>query len=119
MIAQAWTTVALLVVVSVATKMAADPLSSATTLAARDLLQRALHRRDMAYETTEDPLLRFQHFVTAAATLSAARSLAADRDLERSSGVDVARLARSLDSQMSKSRQSALASAPPTESTSS
>lgn len=72
--------------------------------AAADLVQRALQWREAAVQDT-DPALRLQHAAAAHAYMAAARALARDTTLEQRVGVDVARLARSMERRVGEARQ--------------
>lgn len=103
MLAQAVSTTAILLGVSLLSKLLLEthvPVGGH----AHELLRQAVHWRDVALQDA-DPATRLQHLATAAALLQAARTIARDADLERASGVDVPRLARSLETQVVDVRQ--------------
>jgi hypothetical protein len=104
MLAHAMTTTAALVVLSLVSKVLLE--SHESTAAALELLRQATHWRDVAAQEA-DVALQLQHAATAAALLTAARTVVRDVDLERASGTDVPRLARSLTRQLARARQSA------------
>ena len=105
MIAQAASTTGVLLLVALISKVMYEDAraTSSTTSAAVELLQRAIQWREYA---TQDgnASLRLQHAAMAAAMLEAARSIARERDLERAAGIDVSRLARSMDAQLNEAR---------------
>ena len=72
---------------------------------AAELFRQALHWREIATQDN-DSALRLQHAASASAMLQAARTLLRDADLERATGMDVSRLARTLDAQLAEARQS-------------
>lgn len=103
MLQHALTVTAVLVLVSLFSKLLADEHHAGGRTV--ELLQQALHMRDVATQDA-DPALRLQHAASAVAFLQAARTMARDADLERESGVDVPRLARSLEARVMEARQS-------------
>ena len=106
MIAQAASTTGVLLLIALISKVMYEDAraTSSTTGAAVELLQRAIQWREYA---TQDgnASLRLQHAAMAAAMLEAARSIARERDLERAAGIDVSRLARSMDAQLTEARE--------------
>ena len=106
MITQAASTTGVLLLAAVLAKVMYEDAraSSSTTNAAVEFLQRAIQWRE--YSTQDGHAgLRLQHAAMAVAMLEAARSLARERDLERAAGLDVSRLARSLEAQLIEARQ--------------
>lgn len=75
----------------------------------QEVLRLCLHWRDVAHNT-DDLVLKMQHVATSLAMLNAARCMTSDRDLEQLYAIDVTRLMRSLESLMTKTRQSVAAS---------
>lgn len=72
-----------------------------------DLVRQAMHWRDVALKgDKDDALLRLQHHAMALALLHASRTLKSDPELERAVGFDVARTARSLETKLTRARQS-------------
>jgi predicted exporter len=72
-----------------------------------DLVRQAMHWRDVALRgDKQDEALRLQHLAMALALLHASRTLKSDADLERLVGFDVARTARSLETKLTRLRQS-------------
>jgi hypothetical protein len=104
MLTHALTTTGALMVVSLVSKVLLE--SHESTAAALELLRQASHWRDAAAQEA-DVALKVQHAATAAALLTAARTVVRDVDLERASGTDVPRLARSLTRELARARQSA------------
>lgn len=102
--AQAVSTTGALFVLSIVTKLLLENRGEASE-SAHELLRQALHWREVSAQDADDAL-RLQHASTAAALLQAARTVARDADLERAAGVDVPRLARSLEARVSDARQS-------------
>lgn len=90
-------------VVSLVTRLFGDPDASSAEQSG-DLIQMALHWRDVAAQDT-DAALRLQHASTAAAYVHAARALTRDDALDRTVGLDVARLARHMDKRVVEARQ--------------
>ena len=82
----------------------------------RMLVDQSLHWRDVA-TNDKNPVVKLEHFVTASTFLNAARSIANDVEVERASGIDVARLAQELEREVvacrPKSRQNVLAATKP------
>ena len=107
MFAQAVSTTTVLFLVALLSKLLYEP-GHETASHAHELLRQAVHLRDVAQQDTE-PTLKLQHAAAAAATLQAARTIARDTDLERASGLDVPRLARSLDTLVTEARRQTLA----------
>lgn len=105
MIAQAASTTGVLLLVAVMAKVMYEDArsSSSTTSAAVEFLQRAIQWREYATQDGHAGL-RLQHAAMAVAMLDAARVLARERDLERASGMDVSRLARSFEAQLMEAR---------------
>ena len=105
MIAQAASTTGILLLTAVMAKVMYEDAraSSSTTNAAVEFLQRAIQWREYATQDGHAGL-RLQHAAMAVAMLDAARGLARERDLERAAGIDVSRLARSLETQLSEAR---------------
>ena len=103
MLAQAASTTAVLLLLSLLTKLLFEAHEGVGSHA-RELLRQALHWRDVAAQDA-DGALRLQHAATASALLQAARTLLRDVELERASGVDVPRLARSLETLVAEARQ--------------
>lgn len=95
MFAQAVSTTTVLLVVSLLSKLLYEPAHEGG-IHSHELLRQAVHLRDVALQDA-DGTLKLQHAAAAAATLQAARTIVRDADLERASGLDVPRLARSLD----------------------
>jgi hypothetical protein len=106
MLAHAAATTAVLGAASVASKLfeTQEVSAASTRRAAEELLHQSLHWRDVALQDA-DPALRLQHAAAAATLLQAARTVACDADLERASGMDVARLARALEANVADARQ--------------
>lgn len=102
MLTQAVSTTAALFLAAVLSKILLDSHDAGGH--ASELMRQALHWRDVSVQDS-DPVLRLQHAATAAALLSAARGLCGDADLERASGMDVPRLARSLETAVVNARQ--------------
>ena len=96
-------TTAGLLAVSLGTRMVSDP-DAHVAEQATELVYRALQSRDLSAQDS-DPVLRLQHCVAASTMLTAARMLTRDDELERAVGVDVSRLARSLDRGVREARQ--------------
>lgn len=71
---------------------------------AQELLRQALHWRDVATQDA-DAALRLQHATAASTLLQAARTITRDADLERATGMDVPRLARSMEAAVADARQ--------------
>ena len=71
---------------------------------ASDLLQRTMHWSEMATQDRE-AAVRLQHSAMAMAYLDAARSMSRDDELERACGVDVDRLAKTVDDMVTESRR--------------
>lgn len=92
-----------LLAVSLGTRMVNDPEAHVAEQAT-ELVFRALQSRDLSAQDA-DSVLRLQHCVAASTMLTAARMLTRDDELERSVGVDVSRLARSLDRAVREARQ--------------
>lgn len=105
MIAQAASTTGILLLAAVMAKVMYEDAraTSSTTSAAVEFLQRAIQWREYATQDGNAGL-RVQHAAMAVAMLDAARTLARERDLERAAGIDVSRLARSLDAQLIEAR---------------
>lgn len=103
LLAQAVSTTVVLLATALFSKLLLD-VNEPTASAARELLTQALHRRAMAAQAT-DPALRLQYAAGAATLLQAARTVLRDEELERATGRDVTRLARSLEHQVSEARQ--------------
>jgi hypothetical protein len=108
MFAQAVSTTTVLLVVSLLSKLLYEPSHEGASVS-HELLRQAVHLRDVALQDA-DGTLKLQHAAAAAATLQAARTLARDADLERASGLDVSRLARSLDGHVADARRALLPS---------
>lgn len=106
MIRQCALTSTLLLVVSVATRLAVD--QSVGGVRGSRFLERAAHWRDVA-RSEREPLLSVQHLSAALTWLSAAREVSSDADLERYSGLDVLQLQRALERDLRRARQNALA----------
>lgn len=105
MLAHAVSTTTVLLGVSLLTKLLLESHAPAGGHA-HELLRQAIHWRDVSVQDGA-AAMALQHAAMASAFLQAARAVAArDADLERVSGVDLARLARSLDAQIAASRQS-------------
>lgn len=98
---QAVTTTVILVLVSIASKMSLD--ATVERSQATELLRSALNWRDISLQD-EETVTRLQHAVMAATFLQAARLACRDADLERTSGIDVSRLSRSIDTTVCESR---------------
>lgn len=103
MFAQAVSTTTVLFLVSLLSKLLYEPAHEGA-VHAHELLRQAVYLRDVAAQDA-DSTLKLQHAAAAAATLQAARTIARDTDLERASGFDVPRLARSLDALVAEARR--------------
>ena len=88
---------------SVAAKVMETPDATASNIST-DLAQQALYWKDIACND-ENLVIRLQHYITSATLLQVARSLSSDQELERVSGVDVAKVSRSVDNRIAKTRQ--------------
>jgi len=77
------------------------------TVSTSDLVREALYWKDLATHEGNDAMNQFQHNIKASTLLQTARSGTSDVVLERLTGVDVARMARSLDNRIAKARQNA------------
>jgi hypothetical protein len=103
MLTHAVATTTTLAVVSLASKMMSQPMSTERQKAA-ELLMNCLHWRDLAVQDTK-VTLRLQHAATAATFLQSARLLVRDAEIERMSAMDVNRLARAIEDIISDSRK--------------
>jgi hypothetical protein len=96
---------------SLVSKLLLETPGEGVSGSAHELLRQAIHWRDVAAQDADDAM-RLQHASTAAALLQAARTIARDSDLELVAGVDVPRLARSLQARVTDARQNVQAEAP-------
>ena len=104
MLAQhAITSTVLLVVLALTSRMLVLEPISPDALKAQELLRQCLHWRDLAMQDT-DAVLRLQHATTAHAYLQSARYVSTDVHLERSSGMDIQRLAHSVEDMLGDAR---------------
>ena len=103
MLSQAVATTTVLLVVSLVTKLAFES-GDAPGDGGGELVRQAVHFRTLATQDA-DAALRLQHLAMALAYVDAARALHRDETLERSSGRDVARLARHLERQVAEARK--------------
>lgn len=101
--AQAVATTTVLFVAALLSKLLLEG-NETTAGYAQELMRQALHWRDVATQDS-DPALRLQHATAASTLLQAARTITRDADLERATGVDVPRLARSLETRVTDARQ--------------
>ena len=93
-----------LVAVSLAARFIVESSESTLEGHARQLLDRALHWRDVA-DGERRALLHFQHLVTALTYLHAAREFVADRELERFASVDITKFSTGLERRLLAARQ--------------
>lgn len=104
MLSQAIATTTVLLVVSLVTKLAFESGDASGDSGGGELVRQAVHFRTLATQDA-DAALRLQHLAMALAYIDAARALHRDETLERSSGRDVARLARHLERQVAEARK--------------
>lgn len=97
---------AILLVVSLASKLIVETSDNALTTQGRKMIERALHWKSVASAETDD-LLVYQHLTTSLAFVQAGRELMSDTDLERCTGIHVTGLASDLESRMMRQRQNA------------
>ena len=94
----------LLILVSLATKLAVENKDTSTTSVATKLLEKSLHWRHVAMGET-NIYNRYQHYVVALTFVHAAREVTGDVTLERITGIDTMTLLRSMEKSVTKARQ--------------
>ena len=83
--------------------------SNDSTRISVQLVHRATHWYNVAVHDS-CPLMTLQHYGMAMSMLDAARSLVSDYELQRKTGINIARYARKVEQKARKTRQSVLAS---------
>ncbi len=105
MLKQCSTISLVLLIVSVVAKLAMESTDTPTSVAARNLVEKAVHWKHVAKSDTS-ALNAHHHYVVSLTFLQAARELVTDTSLEHLSGIDIQNFTASVEHRLTTARQS-------------